>query len=249
MRHTVVTSFSPDGWKLYGRNFVGTFDTFWPMSVKLICVWEGQPPRADLNGFDLLETEPARSFFARHQDNPAMHGRAPHQWSGRKSKAEKYNFRFDAYKFAHKVFALTAAARYVEDGKLYWFDADVVTSRVVTLDLLHDVLPDHAAVSYLPRPDYSHSECGFIGFDLDKPEARAFLTAFESVYATDEFINLKEWHDSAVFDDLIARLRISNVHHLTHNSRAQPFDDSVLGSCMTHLKGRRKLGEVGWVDR
>src|SRR5262245_23580667 len=250
MRYTVVTSFSPDGWDLYGKNFVDTFDLYWPMTVKLICAWEGQAPRSDLEGFDLLETYPARTFIDRYKDHLIVHGTKPHprwEWD-RKSLAKGYNFRFDAYKFARKVFALAAAARYVENGKLFWFDADVVTHAPVTLELLDAVLPDTAALSYLPRPDYSHSECGFIGVNLECPEARSFIVAFQQIYATGDFMDLKAWHDSYVFDWLVAAVN-PPVFHLKHNSKAQPFDDSVLGTCMTHLKGRRKHGERGWVER
>jgi len=248
LRYSVVTSFSPEGWNLYGQNFVETF-VYWPRAVKLICVWEGAPPRGDLNGFDLLETEPARSFFTRHLDDPIIAGKVPHpKWPwDKKSEAKGYNFRFDAYKFAHKVFALTAASRYVEDGKLFWLDADVITHAPVSLELLDRVLPDLAAISYLPRHDYTHSECGFIGFNLDHNHTRRFLAAFEDVYASDDFTKLEAWHDSFVFDRLV-EWRKPPAFHLEHDSKSQPFDNSVLGNCMTHLKGRRKHGEPGWVE-
>lgn len=247
MRYTVVTSFSPSGWELYGKNFVDTFKQHWPEPVHLICAWEGQAPRADLNGFDLMETEPARSFYARHQGDPIVAGKVPHpNWPWGK-KWKTYNFKFDAWRFSHKVFALTAAARFVEGGKLYWLDGDTYTKEPVSLKLLDDVLPDDCSISYLPRPDYTHSECGFMGFNLEHLETRAFLQAFEDTYATDDFFNIETWHDSFVFDTLVARYR-PKVFHLKHNSRAQPFDHSVLGQYMTHLKGRRKHGEAGWQD-
>lgn len=217
------------------------------MTVKLICAWEGQSPRRDLNGFDLLETEPARSFFARHEGNPVMAGKKPHpKWPWK--KPEPYNFRYDAWKFAHKVFALTAASRYVEDGKLYWIDADVVTHKEVTIDFLDLVLPDLADISYLPRPNYTHSECGFIGFNLDRQAARMFLKQFEEIYASDEFVNLSAWHDSYVFDALREWTK-PLAFEIVNNSKAQPFDNSILGTVMTHLKGRRKHGGPGWQDR
>lgn len=246
MRYTVVTSFGPAGWELYGRDFVDTFKQYWPEPVNLICAWEGPSPRADLNGFDLLETEPTRSFLRRHRDNPAIAGKAPYPNRPWGKKWKDYNFKFDAYKFARKVFALNAAARYTEDGKLYWLDGDVRTFAPVGLKLLDDVLPDSASISYLPRPDYTHSECGFMGFNLDHLETRAFLAAFENCYATDTFLEeMETWHDSFVFDRLIERYQ-PQVFHVKHTSRAQPFDHSVLGQYMTHLKGRRKHGEAGW---
>lgn len=239
MRYSVVTSFGPAGWDLYGKTFVETFHKFWPPQVRLLCAWEGQAPLPDLLGFDLLNTEPARSFLDRHKDDPMIAGRVPHpKWPWGK-KWKDYNFKFDAYKFARKAFALTTAARCIEGGKLFWLDADVCTHAPVPISLLDDVLPDGVSLSYLARPDYTHSECGFIGLNLDRHETRMFLTAFEDTYASDEFLNLKTWHDSFVFDWLVAKY-LPTTYHLRHTSRAQPFDRSILGRYMTHLKGPRK---------
>ena len=37
----VVTSFSPDGYELYGRRMVETFEKFWPADIKLYVYYEG----------------------------------------------------------------------------------------------------------------------------------------------------------------------------------------------------------------
>lgn len=243
MRYTVLTSFSPAGWELYGERFVDTFNRFWRDDVKLIVAWEGQPPRPDLNGFDLLEYEPLRAFLERHSENPVMRGLKPHpDWPwGDKFVLEGYNFKFDAVKFCHKVFAIAAAANYVEDGKFYWLDGDVATHSDVPLSLLDLLLPETVSLSYLARPGYTHSECGFIGFNLDRLETRAFITAYEDAYASDYFVGIETWHDSHVFDHLVAK-RKPAVMHIPHSSRAQPFDLSILGQYMTHYKGPRKHG-------
>lgn len=248
MRYRVLTSFSPEGYELCGKNFIETFQKFWPNEVKLLCAWEGQAPMSHLDGFDLLNYTPAKDFFERHKNNPMIAGKQPHpNWPWGK-KWKEYNFKFDAYKFAHKIFAIGAAARFIEDGKLFWFDADVYTHRAVPIHLLDVLLPDSVSFSYLPRPDYTHSECGFIGINLDRLEARALVTKFEDAFANDSFIDDYEcWHDSYVFDRLVEKMK-PVVHHIQNTSRAQPFDNSILGEYMTHLKGRRKHGERGWVE-
>jgi hypothetical protein len=248
LRYRVVTSFGPAGWELYGENFVKSYYRYWPSEIPLICAWEGQAPARHINGFDLLECEPARAFIERHKDDPRISGKAEHpNWPwGQKWIKKGYNYKFDALKFARKVFAIGAASRYMEQGKLFWIDADVRTHADVPAQLLEALLPDSASVCYLPRENWQHSECGFVGFNLDRIEARAFLTEFEDMYATDRFITeCPCWHDSFVFDWLMEK-RKPAACHIHNTSIAQPFDHSILGRYMTHLKGARKTGREGW---
>ena len=236
---TVVTSWGPKGWKLYGQRFVETFTQYWPESVRLIVYHEGTghcPP--GVRGVDLLDTEPCKSFLSRHRDNRYVRGEVPYPGTVWKRNVEGRNFRFDAYKFARKVFAIAHAA-HKRSGKLFWIDGDVATTARVPETVLHDLLPDDVSLCYLARPGY-HSECGFVGYNLALPVTREFLAAFERLYAADEFFQWGEWHDSWLFDRLVERFD-PPVKLIPHNHRGQPFDNSpALSPYMTHLKGKRK---------
>jgi hypothetical protein len=241
-RHTVITSFSPQGYEQYGKGFIETFRKHWPREVNLLCAWEGVCPHPMLNGFDLLQEEPCKNFIARHKDNLISQGKKdapPAQWAP-KAKRLGYSFRHDAYKFARKVFAVAAAARYVEGGRLFWIDADVVTHSDVPAILLDSLLPDTVSLCYLWRRQYP-SELGFVGYNLHRKETREFIAAYLKQYTSDEFLKDMHWDDCSQFDYLI-RKRVPHAKLITHSRPSQPFDDSVLGRYMRHNKGRRKLG-------
>ena len=235
---TVVTSFSPGGYEQYGQRFVETFRQFWPASVRLICAWEGVGPLG-LDGFDLLGSVKFKSFLERHKYNPVIAGlkEGQQRWSP-KSKLKGYSFRHDALKFSRKVFAIAQVAKYVQGGKLFWIDADVRTHSPVPERLLHAVLPDDVSLCYLKREGY-HSELGFTGYNLDRDEARQFIGAYQWLYSSDEFLDLPYWDDCNVFDWLIEQTKpvVKCIHH---TSQPQPFDNSILATCMTHKKGKRK---------
>jgi hypothetical protein len=128
---TVVTSWGPKGWDEYAWKFVESFRQFWPKDVQLLTYWEGDKPDAGLEGFDLLETEPCRSFLNRTEFDLVAHGKVlnePWRWAEKWQRAG-YNFKFDAYKFARKVFVMHHAAQTVGSGRLLWIDADVVTKE------------------------------------------------------------------------------------------------------------------------
>lgn len=236
-----MTSFSPQGWEEYGCNFVSTFREFWPPSVRLICYWEGECPDEVGEGWNLLEIEPCASFIERHRDNLIVQGRSqsPRSPWGSAARLKGYAFKYDAYKFARKVFAVAHASRHVDLGKLFWIDADVITHTAFPTWLLHELLPDHVSLSYLARDGY-HSELGFVGYNLDHVETHAFIMAYESTYADDLFfVRHQHWTDCHVFDDLVAKYNpVCSL--IPHSSHAQPFDRSILGKYMTHRKGLRK---------
>lgn len=238
--HTVVTSFSPSGYESYAHNFVSSFQLYLPNDVNLICAWEGVHPAADLNGFDLMSTEPARSFYNRWASSRIVKGQqeGEKKW-GPKARRLGYSFRHDAYRFSHKVFAVAAAARYTVRGKLYWVDADVVANRPITTRFLDTMLPDDCEMCYIPRRGY-HSELGFVGYNLNHPETREFIKAYEQQYSLDLFLQDDAWDDCHQFDYL-AKKRRPMCNLIQGRSVAQPFDTSVLGHYMTHNKGRRKV--------
>lgn len=241
--HTVVTSFSPRGWKEYARDFVDSFYANMPAEVRLLAYWEGERPDYPglLAGYDLLSLLTPAAFYARHAHDPVVAGKkeGTRRWSG-KARKEGYSLRHDAYKFSHKVFAIADAARRQSRGRLFWIDADVTVDLRVPIEFLNKLLPEDANLCYLRRP-LSYSELGFVGYNLDVAGTREFLYAYEAEYALDTVFARPFWDDCNVFDALVkeraGRLRIAPIDH---ESSAQPFDNSVLGEYMTHHKGPRK---------
>lgn len=253
MSITVVTSCSAKGWLEYGKRFIETFAEYWPPSVQLLLFSEDPEPVSAVRAgrqvgqmrataFDLLRaSRPAKAFLERHADDVRAQGRKqePGQigWTPNKVAAG-YNFRYDAVRFSKKVFAIAAAAQVVTHGRLFWVDADVVTFEPVPFELLPRMLPDGFALSCLDRGTY-HSECGFVGYNLEHPETRPFIAAFAGRYALGEVFRFEEWHDSWVFDWL-RRARSVPTHLIPHRSNKQPFINSELGRYMDHLKGNSK---------
>lgn len=249
----VVTSCSAKGWEEYGRRFVETYTQFWPADIPLYLVSEDELPqqRKPVTLLSLRLSQTATEFMERHRDNMRAHGRV-HEFAdqGRKkpkTTAGNYNFRYDAFRFSKKVFAIDFVARTLcHGGRLFWVDADVMTFAPVEHQLLERLLPSDRALSCLDRGEY-HSECGFVGYNLDHPETRPFISAFADLYASDAVfavddagrLIVQEWHDSWVFDWL-RRRRQTPTYPIPHRSRSHPFANSELGRVADHKKGDRK---------
>lgn len=247
---SVVTSCSAKGWAEYGREFVETFLRNWPADVDLHLVSEDDifrgavPVEMQTVLFWSLwpSSRMAETFAYRHLNNARAHGtvriNGDRGWSQKKTQ-RGYNFRYDAYRFAKKVFAIEVVASRVGRGRLFWVDADVRTFNTVPRDLLEKVLPNDYALSCLDRGSSYHSECGFVGYNLDHDLTLPFIREFAALYASDQVFGLGEWHDSWVFDWLRRKTNVPTFA-IPHNSRHHPFVNSDLGHCMDHLKGARK---------
>lgn len=191
----VCTTFPNSAWDEYARDALESFARHWPADVR-IDVYLDDPalagacsqtlaPRAETSAVHLGKS-PAHDLFLR-----------------RNSLGESRDFRYAACRFSHKVAALKAAFDRLEDDAdsyVIWLDADAVTTRPVTHDWLAQFLPrgkEH--VSYLGRPNFPFSECGFVAYRRSA-EGRAFIDAFWGMYETEALYKLPQWHDSFIFD-------------------------------------------------
>lgn len=239
----VVTSCSAAGWLQYGRHFFDTFDRFWPLDVDLYIASEDVLPlprgnRHQVTFIDLNSNLEVVEFLKRCASNPRANGSSSGRVVTMQDKRYGYNFRMDAFRFSKKVFALKMAADRVLRGRLIWLDADVVTTALVPWGFLTELPPASQALAYLDRKPY-HSECGFVGYNLDHPITHAFINKFAGTYLSDAVFELKEWNDCFVFDHLRKTMGVSS-YAIPHKSVSHPFVHSVLGQYMDHLKGRRK---------
>lgn len=240
----VVTSCSAEGLEKYGRRFVETFARFWPGDMPLYLVSEDDLPFAErvTMQLDLRRMDVAAEFLVRHASNQRAQGKIRKTsdvgWTPNKIAAG-YNFRYDAFRFAKKVFSVALVAeRLGWRDRLLWVDADVVTFAKVPEAMLDKLLPPAVALSALVREGY-HTETGFVGYNLEHEACRAFIKELVRLYASDEVFALQEWHDGWVFEWLRKKMGVP-THAIPHCSRRQPFLHSEIGKFCDHLKGPNK---------
>lgn len=230
---TVVSGFSPAGYRLYGCRFLETFDQHWPESVNLIVYAEEEVPMPRGECRDLFGIPGCASFLERYRDDPRANGRVPNLAWKQKEVDEGYSFRFDAWKFCRQGFIPRAAAEGL-DGILVWLDADVITFSRVPEGFIESIVT--APVAYLGRHP-KHSEIGFMGFRL--PEALPVLDLFRDSYASESVFDLPEWHSAYVFDRAVEAAGIESVD-LTPGGRGHVWMQSPLAQYTDHLKGPKR---------
>lgn len=196
----VCTTFGDDYWQSYAKAMLQNFCAYWPKEIPILVQLDG----------DLLAPDVQRLLrdgdglkCGREKDHAGFVARNA-------GKDDPQDYRKQAVRFCHKVFALKYSLEAVQRAKaggagdapryLIWLDADVLTTRAVTVADIEKCLPKEGdAVSYMGRKDWPHSECGWLAFDLDNGGAEV-IDKMVSVYTTDILFKAEQWHDSWIFD-------------------------------------------------
>lgn len=236
----VCTTFPLDYYNLCAREMLATFDAHWPKDVGIFISLD----RVSQQDYDAIQNDlngvmpSGRNFFLSNE------------WSVDKEAFYKRNtdspdlpYRFQVCRFAHKVFALYETMRHCqhEYDYLIWLDADVITHKQITHEVLsNDLLPkQHQVVSYLGRSDAPHSECGFVGYNLKT--ALTLITEMHGYYVSDKVLELPGWTDCDVLDACIKNLKPEDCYNLSEGLKGwHVFPESPCGKYMEHRKGNRK---------
>ena len=232
MSRIVCTSFSQAGYEQYGRNFLETYLRYWPLPIWVFHEgWE--PEFVGPIYIDLREDADLVSFMGRFAHNPQAHGVC-------KNRDGKLfvNYRWQAVKFARKVYALTSPLRPDCDWWI-WIDADVVTLKTVPEEFIESVCPQGFVASYLGRKDWHHSECGFVAYSKQY-RGFDFLRDFRGMYDSGEIFRQQEWHDSYIFDVLRKRYEETGVFFYNISEDVpgmNVWEGTALAEYMIHLKG------------
>jgi predicted O-methyltransferase YrrM len=232
---TAITTFNRKGLEQYGRSAISSFLQHWPSEVDLVVYSEGfdLEPAQRIRSISLNEAAPRLVTFKNHYSKQPM--AAGHTKTG-------YDYNFDAVRFAHKMFAMFAAAGTLETDYLVWLDGDVVTQADVPESFIPRIMQGVFA-AYLGRKGM-HSETGFLCFDLRHPEAKPFFETMERIYLTGELFKLNAWHDCEVFDvtrtvfEAQGKIRTRDLS--ADLETLDPFSESCLSAYMSHFKGQPK---------
>ena len=228
----IVTSFSEIGYTKYGKRFIESFLKHWA-DEKLVVYVE-----APIEDFEHERVE-FRDLFAVDlmPETLDMLKDAGMIYQGRKKVGgtKGYDYRYDAYRFCRKVFAMADAGR-GHTEKYAWMDADVVFHADVPAGFIDSLLPDDKFMAYLARP-WSHCETGFVAFNPAYPNHDDFLDLMVGTYATGAFKYLGEWHDCYVLDYLLAATAMETVNLAEGLTVEHVFINTILGKYCDHLKG------------
>lgn len=266
MSITVVTTFNKSGYDQYGHRMIQSFLQHWPKEVKLYVYAEDCKINESADNLivkDLHSSSLGLTNFKNKWKNvPKANGDVSDDPIRSKRKDSGKGFKWNAVKFAHKVYSIFCCAAECQTNTLIWMDADTICHSDITLNELYKLIPVEMDLCYLGRKG-KYSECGLYAMNLYSLHTQEFLKEFQKVYDQAEtgIFLMEEWHDSFVFDrvrEKFPKLKqldwAAHLHDIRPNSRnsvgeGHPLINSNWGAYLDHLKGTRKiLGKSNLLD-
>ena len=251
MRITVVTTFHQPVLEQYGQRFIDSFSKNVDPKIRMVVYAENCNPiipendkRIEVRNAE--QTLPELQQFKRiWKDVPKANGKCP--WPERRPRDNHKEFKWDAVRFANKVYAVFEMARDTETDILVWMDADTVVHSPITYGEFRILVPATQWLHFLGR-NKKWPECGWYGLTLRTEGANAFLKEFQRVYDEPEsngIFNMEEWHDSYVFWEVLKKIKphhgnIKDFSGHIVNGEGHPLINCELGKYFDHLKGVRK---------
>ena len=237
--YTFVTTFSPEGYELYGQHCIASFLEF-GKPMEMLVYHESQPEVEfdDRLTWHNLDHDLDRERFIEDYGNDPDKVGTPKDPNSQ------------AIRFCHKVFALTDAVERVQTPWMIWCDADVLFHAEIEPELKY-VCPEGTDLAYLGRQDMPYTECGFVAYRTASNLVKSLLDDMRHYYTSGEIFSRPrtDWHDSKCFD--IARERSGVPAHRWHNMSenlpgAHGWPKTLLNRFSIHQKGpRRKMQAYG----
>lgn len=256
MKISVVTTFHEEGLKKYGQRMIDTFIDNWPKEIILHIYPEKCNPKikdhSRVTLTDLDSVKELRDFKERWNNVPKANGDVSADPIRSRRKDSGKGFKWNAVRFAHKVYAIFDCARRNDTDILIWMDADTICHSPITIESIHRLIPEDKDLCFLGRKG-KYSECGLYSLNLKSTNTRIFLDKFQWMYdnAENGIFTLEEWHDSFVFDAVRKQIKLqeldwaSSLYDLRPRpgmsaGEGHPLINSEWGAYLDHLKGSRK---------
>ena len=243
----VCTTFNNNGLQSYAQRMIDSFVENWPKEVELHLYPEGCNPavrdhsRTRLVWLD--DVAELTAFKAKWKDVPKANGDVSNDPVRNKRKDAGKGFKWDAVRFAHKVYTIFHCAKNTDADILVWMDADMYCHSPITMEQLSALCGTDKDLCFLGRKN-KFSECGLYSMNLKSPRVQEFLKKFQYFYdnAEEGIFTLDEWHDSYVFDSVRRTLKLDewNWSEGLIKGEGHPLINSQWGAYLDHLKGDRK---------
>lgn len=227
---------------------IQTFLQTWPKDVHLHVYAEDcqvTESAENLKVLDLIESsENLKNFKSKWKNIPFANGDVSSIPKLNSRKDSNKSFKWDAIRFAHKVYAIFHCAKNTDADILVWMDADTVCHSPITMETIQRLIPADKDLCFLGRKG-KFSECGLYSMNLRSEAVQDFLKKFQWMYddAENGIFKQDEWHDSFIFDVVRKNTVLNELDWSSHiiTGEGHPLINSEWGAYLDHLKGDRKI--------
>jgi len=257
-KYDLVTSFNPEGLDIYARNMLKSYQSNWDKNIILHAWFHDFGDDSfylKIPSLDIPKGGNIKYCNLNRVQNMLDYREKMKGHDGTEGGKIQYNWRLDAVKWCHKVYALTETAAdphmLQERDWLIWLDADTFTNSPVDLEFLDSICDNEVDIVHLGRTAVDYSETSFVAFNIKNRPAQEFLEDLKATYNNGEVITYREWHDGFIFERLLKMHQYHGLKTLNLSPSATDLDafgSSVLAEKMEHFKGNLKHNVSGDVS-
>lgn len=227
---------------------IQSFLANWPKNINLYVYTENCTVSEEASNLivkDLLtESIDLKKFKDKWHNIPKANGDISQVIHLAHMKDKHKKFKWDAIRFAHKVYAIFHCAKNCDADVLFWMDADTVCHSKIDDNFIYSMANESVDIGYLGRKN-KYTECGLYSMNLKRNTVQNFLENFQKMYddAENGIFKLTEWHDSFVFDHVMKQLPNLKKYNWSEGiitGEGHPLINSEWGAYLDHLKGDRK---------
>ena len=233
MRIQVVTTLNKKLYNSYAKRFFETYN--WPFDLTVY-----SEDMLDIPNYNTI----VRSIYDEVPSCQEFVERNKHRMAITEFKKKGNEFLKDGVRFCYKVYSYTDQLINNEDyDGVIGIDIDSIFYKPIDAEWVKKHLHrDDCMMSYLGRGN-TYSECGFLYWNLKHPQTKSYANRIKSLYDTDGIYNLKEQHDSYVWDYVRKEFenRGTKNHNIGDGKPGHVQARSILGVVYDHTKGNRKL--------
>ena len=170
----------------YGQRLIDSWQQRVDPKIKLIVYAEDCEPETNGTNVEVLDAKfiltKLNAFKERWGNVPKANGKCP--CPEKRPRDYHKEFKWDAVRFANKVYAVFDACEAEDTDWVVWVDGDTFVHSDWSYDNFARLLPKESWLTFVGRGQGSQTwpECGFYGLNLNDKQCRKFLKDFEEAY-------------------------------------------------------------------
>lgn len=228
MSTKIITTFSKDGYELYGKKMVNTWLQYWPSTFELIVYTEE---------FKLLEKDSRLKEIDIDSACPSLIKFKNNSLQFIDNKDKKSKRRIDkAIRWSHKVYAISHALQCKCDY-LIFLDGDTYSKKQVDVTLPNKIVGNHLfGVHFETIKNSLHFETGFICFNMNHPQINILKNELQKGYDNLEIYSLQKPWDGFWFSYLYQKFNLDVI-----NLGSGVFSNPLIKDSLVHEVGKSKF--------
>lgn len=235
---TCITTFSEDGYHLYGKKMISSWIRYWPNNFNLTIYHENYHIQEHDHRLKLLDLENCCPNLKTFKENSNK------LFSDAETKKQK-NRVLKTVKWCHKVYAITHALQNIEDDYIIFLDGDTYTVDNVDANLAEKLVENYLFSVHFERlKNGLHFETGLVTFNMSHDKIAWLAENLTTAYDSLEIYNMEKTWDGYWLAYLYQKYNLP-IKNLALNSSGV-FSNPLIAKILKHDVGVAKYKNAGY---